>query len=387
MLTGPLSVSRFRVVGDFDPAELPAKLKANRFQPIVLESEQKISVGCVPIHPKIGWRLGDTSKSFAFTVRIQRRTPNANEVKWQMGDMLISNPSADPKKVKSEIEAKVLRTQTGPATSLVGCVIKDGQWVFLGTTAENDLSECQRLLSDIGVAVEPWAPWVGAPVDHPESRLVDTKGAGESLHGCNFLRFILAGKTQAIHPELSQGGLSYVSTDNGQEFRASIAGCIQDHSDLIWTRDQQGIPLRCKVVVDATKLTFIAKRFAIGQAKAPTNKDPHVCLEERINACLHLFEVLDNGFRSYLESFEECTPERNEIQYVLLARNGAGEEQHVIPGTAEVIDPTDAEPPEPPPEEIPEPEVEPGQIVDIEPEKKKGWFDNLMKGFGKGKAS
>jgi hypothetical protein len=294
LLAGLASVSRLNVVAcpelpDFD--RVP-------FRAITAGSEVRETVGFVPFEPEAPYQIGHTRH--AFRVRVDRRRPDPTTVRERVKELVAAEVAATgatavgPRKRKRlrELAEEELLATAQPRTRIVEGVL-DGGLVYVDTTSRAALATVTLLLRQIGVLVEPKAPWLDLGEAEVASELVETSDAGESVLGCWFLKDLVGDRDVLVEPE---NGLVRLQT---REARVTLAGGVLP--DLHRFLERGAEMLSARLTVAGSSFRLDALPFWVSGLKVETGRHDHwtLALDERLEKIAALYELLEEKYRRF----------------------------------------------------------------------------------------
>ncbi len=301
LLSGPQSATRFNI--EFMPPDGP-NFEAVPFRAIQDGSILRESTGFLPFEPGV-WKIAN--KSWAFRIRSDKRTPDANQVKEKLGQLIRSEredvgpPSMFKiRELKALAEAEVLDS-TSPKTKMIECVIID-DILFVGSVSNADLGIVSAMLLRLEVKIDFKTPWVDAGLKNVESPLFNYRHAGESVLGCHFLQHLIENNPNAM-PEPEHGQAKLITASGA---RISITGAIMP--DLDQQLDDHSILTSVKLIQINAPVTFDGLSYRISGLKHPT-KFTHwtETILDRVERINDLYEWMDEQWREWavdhLEAF------------------------------------------------------------------------------------
>ncbi len=340
ILKGTVAVTRVRVSA-VDIERLTMGLEERVFEPLPDGTERTSAIGVAQIHPEIGF--WDWGGGLCFSVWIQTKKANPGEVRRilaeRLGEWDDQHPKAkDVKKLKQEIELELQR-KASPTSTHVEVVLpnlEDGIMGFIGTASGSALSAAVTLLQSIGLDLSPWAPWVGADIEHPVTDLMPCNLLWESTHGCNFLRYVLSTRSTEVFPITEKGGaVAALTRDNNQATAVALGKSINNHVSLLFEEDA-ALFKQLKVSVQGRTLVLKGPSFSLSELKLKEAKlDTLEALRNRVAAIGGVFGVLDGEFQTYLSDWQSATNEGNPRRYLLMGADDDAQEE--LPGMPESV--------------------------------------------------
>ena len=290
LLSGSVSVTRYNVLKqpsapDFDSAA---------FREIDPASELRHSIGFLPLEPEAPWEVG--ARRWAFRVRIDRLRADPTLLRERFRDLVRAEIESGARFVSPtrrrelrELAEEELVTQTLPSSKIIdGCI--DGDILYLATTAKNHLGLLTQLLRQIGVEVEPKAPWIDRGDRPVESDIISTHEPGESVLGCRFLKELVGDSEVTVEPE--SGYLRLQTHDT----KITIHGTV--FHELLHYLEQDAELLAAKMSTGESTFRFDALSYRISNLKIETGKHEHwtELLDERLEKIGGIFDMLDRKF-------------------------------------------------------------------------------------------
>ncbi len=291
LLSGSASITRFNIISRPEEPDF----EQVRFTEIPPGSELRESTGFVPIEPEAPYQAGQSR--FLFRVRIDKLRPDPTAVKERLKELIKSEmemtslPFVGPKKRKHlrELAEEELIVRAVPRSKIIeGCL--DGDVLYVASTAKSLLGTVAALLRQIGVVVEPKAPWIDNDEAELESELLTTREPGESVLGCRFLRALVGDREVLFEPE---SGLVRLQTG---EARITLSGGVL--GDLLKYIERGAEVLSAKLVLGESSFRFDGLSFRINALRIETDRHEHwtELLDERLEKIAAVFEVLDTKY-------------------------------------------------------------------------------------------
>jgi hypothetical protein len=296
LLSGPLSVTRFRVLSAPEPPDF--ELRA--FYAIPPRSEQRESVGFVPMFPGAPWDAG--TRRYAFRVRFDRLRPDPTLVKERLAELVATELEQSPdgfvsgkkrRRLKALAEEELMAAANPTSRIVEGCL--DDQVLYLATAAKSQIGRVLELLRAIGVEVEPATPWkLGeAPV---ESEVLASHEPGESMLGARFLEALVGDQEIAYEPVTGSAKLAKddcLFTLRGELMR-----------DLMKLVDDGAEVVAAKLVMGDTVLRLDALAWRISGLRLEVGRhaDWIERLDERIQGLRAVWDALDDKYQALVRS-------------------------------------------------------------------------------------
>ena len=289
LLSGSASISRFRVVSrppqpDFDAA---------RFTEIQPGSEVRERSGFVAMEPEAPYQVGH--ERFAFRVRQDQLKPDPTAVRERVKDLIrieldtTGAGAVGPKKRKQlrELAEEELIVRSSPRSKIVEGLI-DGETLYIASTAKSFLGTVLLLLRQVGVVVEPFAPWTAdGSGEEVESELVEIREPGHSVLGCRFLKALLEDRELLVEPV---SGSVRLQT---REARVSLTGAVLP--ELLRYVEQEVEILSAKLTTGEITFRLDGPSFRVTGLAIETERHDHwtELLDERVEKISAAFELLD----------------------------------------------------------------------------------------------
>ncbi len=292
LLTGSVSVSRFRVPSKIDEAGL----ERVAFKEIDPASEVKESIGFLPFEPGADWRVG--TGRLAFRLRIDRRRAEQVLVRERHKQLLAAELEQTgqawvPQKKRTELrhlaEEELLVGQS-PRSHVLECCV-DGKTLYVGSTARMHLGVLQQALRRAGIAAEFHQPWSEAGLPDEFSDLRETMDPAASIHGCRFLEKLIGDPDYLVEPE--NGYIKLVH----DEVRVTLTGPVL--GDLHRYLKAGATPIAAKLQFHEVHFTLDAPTFRFSGMKLTRPKNAHWSddLDERLEQITAVLDPLDERFK------------------------------------------------------------------------------------------
>ncbi len=297
LLSGSASISRFKVVSrppepDFETA---------RFTEIQPGSEVRERSGFVPMEPEAAYQVGH--ERFAFRVRQDQLKPDPTAVRERVKDLIrieldtSGASSVGPKKRKMlrELAEEELIVRSSPRSKIVEGTI-DGETLYIASTAKNFLGTVLLLLRQVGVVVEPFAPWTAdGSAEEIESELIEIREPGHSVLGCRFLKALLEDRELLMEPVTGSVRLQT------REAKVSLTGAVL--TELFRYVEQDAEILSAKLTTGEITFRLDGPSFRITGLSIETARHDHwtELLDERIEKISAAYELLDGKYASLAE--------------------------------------------------------------------------------------
>lgn len=291
LLRGSASITRFIVTAK---PEAPA-FDDNAFRAIEPGSEVRESVGFVPMEPDADYRAGHAR--WAFRVRIDRLRPDPTAVRERLLELVrteIETTGATfvgPKKrrqLKNLAEEELIIHATPRSKIIEACI--DGDLLYVGSTAKQQLGHVLVALRKIGVSVDFKAPWLDRDLPEAESDLVEAREPGQSVYGCRFLQGLIEDRELLIEPESGQVRLQTADT------RVTLTGAVL--GDLIRFVERGAEVLSAKLIGEQGGFRLDGMSFRVTGLKIETERHDHwtELLDERLESIAETYGLLDRKF-------------------------------------------------------------------------------------------
>jgi len=292
LLSGSASVSRYRVVSR--PPELD--FETVRFTEIAPGSEVRERAGFVAMEPEAEYQIGHSR--FAFRVRVDTLKPDPTAVRERLKELIKTElettgaPYVGPKKRKTlrQLAEEELILRATPRSKIVeGCI--DGEMLYVGSTAKAFVGRVLLMLRQLGVVVEPGAPWSQGEVPEVESELLEPREEeGQSILGCRFLRGLLEDRELFVEPE---SGSVRLQT---REAKVALSGTVLP--DLLRYAEREAEILSAKLTSGEVAFRFAALNYRISGLKVETARHEHwsELLDERLEKITAVWDLLDRKF-------------------------------------------------------------------------------------------
>lgn len=290
LLSGPLSVSRFRVVA----APEQPDFEQRAFYAIPPGSEVRESIGFVAMVPGAPWEVGH--QRYAFRVRQDRLRPDPTLVRERVAELVAVEleQSAEGfvsgkkrRRLKALAEDELLAAANPTSRIVEGCL--DGDLLYLATAAKTMVGRCLELLRAIGVQVEPATPWKEGeePVDN---EVLPSHEPGESILGARFLEALVGHQDIAYEPVT--GSAKLVKDDLVITLRGELL------SELMRLVDGGAEVVAAKLLMGETVLRLDALSWRLSGLRLEVGRHGHWTerLDERIVGLDQVFAALDGKF-------------------------------------------------------------------------------------------
>lgn len=295
LLSGSASISRFTVVSR--PPE--PDFEAARFAEIQPGSEVRERSGFVPMEPEAPYQVGH--ERFAFRVRVDKLKPDPTAVRERLKDLIrleLDGTGASfvgPKKRKQlrELAEEELIVRSSPRSKIVEGVI-DGDVLYVASTAKSFLGTVLLLLRQVGVVVEPLAPWTadgsGEDGNEVESELVEIREPGHSILGCRFLKALLDDRELLVEPV---SGSVRLQT---REAKVSLTGAVL--AELLRYVEGEAEILSAKLTTGEITFRLDGPSFHVTGLSVETDRHEHwtELLDERLEKITAAFDLLDGKY-------------------------------------------------------------------------------------------
>lgn len=291
LLSGAVSISRFNV------KSRPKKVDFGRapFHELVPGSERRVSQGFVPMAPGEPYEVG--AERFAFRVRIDRLRADPTLLRERFRELVRAELAAGESFVSAKRRRELreqaeeeLVAQTLPASRIIeGCL--DGAIVYVASTAREQLGVVTRLLRNVGVVVEPKAPWIDRGDKGFESSLLPALAPGQSVLGCRLLKELVGDMEVSIEPESGYVRIQTLDT------RITLSGSV--FHELMHYLDLDSEILVANMVAGDVTFRFDALSYRVSNLKvASDGAHEHWTeqLDERLEKFAEVYEMLDRKF-------------------------------------------------------------------------------------------
>jgi len=290
LLSGAVSISRFNV------KSLPSKVDFDqaRFTEIVPGSEQRASLGFVPMVPGEPYEVG--AARHAFRVRMDRLRADPTLLRERFRELvraeLDSGTAFVGAKRRRELREQAeeeLVAQTLPTSRIVeGCL--DGRLLYVATTAREHLGVVIQLLRRIGVVVEPKAPWIDRGDISAESALVPDLEPGQSVLGCRLLRELVGDMEVSIEQESGYVRIRTLDTN------VTLSGSV--FHELMHYLELDAEILAANMVAGDVTFRFDALSYRVSNLKVDAEPHEHwtQTLDARLEKLAEVYEMLDRKF-------------------------------------------------------------------------------------------
>lgn len=297
LLSGSVTASRYHVVSR--PPEL--EFDSLAFKEIAPGSEVREKIGFVPMEPEAEYQVGHSR--FAFRVRLDTLKADPTAVRERVKELVKTElettgaPYVGPKKRKKlrELAEEELIMKAVPRSKIIEGAI-DGEELYVATTAKAFLGRVLILLRQLGVVVEPGAPWARGEMPEVESELVEAREEdGQSVLGCRFLRSLLDDRELFLEPE---SGAVRLQT---REARVSLTGAVLPEVLRYAERDVE--LLAAKLTTGEVAFRFDGLNYSVSGLRIETARHDHwsELLDERLEGLTAVWELLDRKFAEKLD--------------------------------------------------------------------------------------
>lgn len=297
LLSGPLSMARFRVVS----APEPPDFEARGFFAIPPGSEVRESVGFVPMFPGAPWEAG--TRRYAFRVRFDRLRADPTLVRERLAELVATELEQSPdgfvsskkrRRLKALAEEELISFANPTSRIVEGCL--DDQMLYLATAAKSQIGRILELLRAIGVEVEPATPWNGTEAPPVESEVLPSHEPGESILGARFLEALIGDRDIAYEPVTGSAKLATgdcLVTLRG-ELLKELVRLIESGAEVV----------AAKLILGDTVLRLDALAWRISGVRLEVGRHGHWIerLDERLEGIRSLWETLDAKYLELIPS-------------------------------------------------------------------------------------
>lgn len=295
LVSGSISVSRFQARW-----VTPPDFDSQAFREIGPNTLLRESIGFLPFEIDAPYEVG--ARRHAFRVRIDRLRPDPTAVKERLRQLIkteLDTTGARFVGAKKKRELRLLAEEelaehTSPRSKILEGVI-DGDLVYLGTTARSMIGTLQILLRKIGVETDFKTPWLDRGFPEELSDMVVARDAGESIHGCRFLKALVGDDELMVEPEAGRAKLAFASA------RISLAGEVIPELHEYTQRGAEVLAL--KLTDGETTFTLDGPTFRLSGVKLPPEPAGHwtEILDGRLTRLAELYDRLDAKFEQLVK--------------------------------------------------------------------------------------
>jgi len=292
LISGVVSVTRYRV--PVRPVEIEFEGPA-AFREIPPGSEVRESIGFVPYEPEAQYEVG--AGRWAFRVRIDRLRPDPTMVRERVKQLVAAEMEATgrpfvgahKRRELKQLAEEELILGAVPTSKIVECAL-DGDVLYVGSTAKDQLGRVLTLLRKVGVAAQPKAPWIDREESDPADQQLAGGEPGESILGSRFLAGLLGDPLLTFEPVDGRAVL--------QTPRAKVSLTGQVTRDLLRYVEEGAEVLSGRLTTGEIGFSLDGPTWKLSGLKAPGGRHDHwtELLDERLEAIGAVYDLLETKY-------------------------------------------------------------------------------------------